>query len=136
MTRRNMRLHLFKTLYFYEFHKSEEFEKQIDAYLDEEGLNDEHHAEVKSKSLGVASHLDDIDRLINETAIGWKTSRMNKVDLSILRVAIYEMLYDDDVPESVAINEAIEIAKIFASDESPAFINGILGKISKKESEA
>ena len=77
--------------------------------------------------------LDEIDSLINEAAKGWKTSRMGKVDLTILRLAVYEMNYDPDVPVKVAINEAIEIGKRFGQDESAAFINGILGNIAKEK---
>ena len=61
---------------------------------------------------------------------GWKTSRMNKVDLSILRLAVYEMKYDEDVPVGVAINEAVELAKKYSGDEGPAFINGVLARLS------
>ena len=62
-------------------------------------------------------------------AQGWKTKRMGRVDLTILRLALYEMLYDDEVPEKVAINEAVELAKKFGGNESPAFINGVLAKL-------
>ena len=77
----------------------------------------------------MAEHLDEIDTLINTHATGWKTSRMNKVDLTILRLAVYEMKWDDDVPVSVAINEAVELAKQFGGEESPSFVNGVLAKI-------
>ena len=66
---------------------------------------------------------------------GWKTSRMGKVELSILRLAVYELRYDDDVPGKVAINEAVELAKKFGGSEAPAFINGVLGKLAKEADE-
>ena len=69
--------------------------------------------------------------MINEHTTGWKTGRMNKVDLSVLRLAVYEMKWDDEVPVGVAINEAVELAKMFSSDEAPSFINGVLGKIAR-----
>ena len=75
----------------------------------------------------VGSH---IDEMLNEHVTGWKTSRMNKVDLSILRLAVYEMKYDEDVPVGVAINEAVELAKKYSGDEGPAFINGVLARLS------
>lgn len=68
-------------------------------------------------------------RFLNEKATGWKTSRMNKVDLAILRLAVYEIKWDDDVPVKVAINEAVELAKKFSGEEGPAFVNGVLAKI-------
>ena len=71
--------------------------------------------------------------MLNEAAEGWKVSRMGKVELSIMRLAAYEIRYDEDVPESVAINEAVEMAKTFGGDDSPAFINGVLGKLAKHQ---
>ena len=70
-----------------------------------------------------------IDIMIDEKAKGWKTSGMGKVELTILRLAVYEMLFDEDVPATVAINEAVEIAKKFGGDDTPAFVNGILAKV-------
>lgn len=81
---------------------------------------------------GIQEHIEDIDRLIEELAIGWSIGRMPKVDLSILRVAIFEMMYREDIPEGVSINEAVELAKRFGGDGSPAYINGMLGTLSKR----
>ena len=64
-----------------------------------------------------------------EETTGWKTGRMNKADLTILRLAVYEMKWDEDIPVKVAINEAVELAKKYSSDEGPSFINGVLAKI-------
>ena len=75
------------------------------------------------------NHKEEIDEKINEVAKGWKTQRMGKADLSILRLAVYEMKYDEEIPVNVAINEAVELAKKFGSDDSPAFVNGILAKL-------
>ena len=76
----------------------------------------------------------EIDSLLNENAKGWKTSRMNKVDLTILRLAVYEMKWDEDIPDGVAINEAVELAKRFGGENSGSFVNGILGKLAKQGS--
>lgn len=81
---------------------------------------------------GVEEHLSDIDALIGDLAIGWSIDRMPRVDLSILRIAIYEMLYIKNIPYSVSINEAVELAKVFGGDRSSAYINGMLGTLSKK----
>ena len=70
-----------------------------------------------------------IDEKINEIAEGWRTRRMGKVELTILRLAVFEMKYDEEIPEKVAINEAVELAKKFGGDEAPAFVNGILAKL-------
>ena len=88
-----------------------------------EGQNPEDYREA------VIEKLEEIDAILNEKATGWKTSRMNKVDLAILRLAVYEIKWDDDVPVKVAINEAVELAKKFSGEEGPAFVNGVLAKI-------
>ena len=72
--------------------------------------------------------IPEIDQKIDQVAAGWKTRRMGKVELTILRLALYEMGYDDTIPEKVSVNEAVELAKKFGGNESPAFVNGILAK--------
>lgn len=78
---------------------------------------------------GVRAHQEDIDGKIAEKSKNWALSRMGKVDLNILRLAVYELLYRTDIPKNVTINEAIEVAKKFGTEESPAFVNGILDEI-------
>ena len=89
---------------------------------------------IQEKYEAVVSHVPEIDELLNENAKGWKTGRMNKVDLTILRLAVYEMKWDADIPDGVAINEAVELAKRFGGDSSSSFVNGILGKLASRES--
>ena len=76
----------------------------------------------------IQQNLPEIDKQLNEKAEGWDTGRMSKVDLTILRLAVYEINYDDSVPTGVAINEAVELAKKFGQDASSGFVNGILAK--------
>lgn len=78
---------------------------------------------------GVQENLEQIDGIISEAAVGWTVDRMPKVDLSILRNAVYEICYAEDVPAAVAVNEAVELAKTFCDEKSPRFINGVLGKV-------
>ena len=73
--------------------------------------------------------IPELDAALNQVAEGWKTRRMGKVELTILRLALYEMKKDETVPEKVAINEAVELAKKFGGSDSPAFVNGILAKL-------
>ncbi len=80
---------------------------------------------------GVKSHLDELDRLIEAHSENWQVSRMAVVDRNILRIALFEMLHLADVPDAVAVDEAVEIAKRFSTDEAPAFINGILDAFCK-----
>lgn len=78
---------------------------------------------------GVVKHRDELDRRIEEKSKNWSRSRMAKVDLNILRLGVFELLYRDDIPKNVTINEAIEVAKKFGTEDSPAFVNGILDEI-------
>ena len=78
---------------------------------------------------GVIAHLERIDLLIAEKSKHWTTARMARVDLNILRLAVFELLYRPDIPKNVTMNEAIEVAKKFGAEDSPAFVNGILDEI-------
>ncbi len=134
MKRRELREHIFELLFRIEFNSPEEMPEQIRLFFaDMEELGEEDQAYIEKKYLGIVQKLPKLDEQIEETAKGWKISRMGKVDLTILRLAVYEVEFDKDVPVGVAINEAVELAKKFGGDDSPAFINGILGKIGKKE---
>ncbi len=107
--------------------------EQFVLYLEElEGLQEKDSMYIRGKCENIIGRQEEIDNVIGETSKGWKTNRMNRADLTLLRLAIYEMLYDEDVPVKVAINEAVELAKRFGGEESPSFINGILGKIAEK----
>ena len=80
---------------------------------------------------GVAAHVDRIDQLITEHAEGWTVDRMPAVDRTLIRIGIYELLWVDEVDDPVAITEAVELAKQMSTDDSPRFLNGILGRISE-----
>ena len=82
---------------------------------------------------GVNSKIEELDEIINAYSKGWKTNRLPKVNLAILRLAIYEIKYVDDVPASVAINEAVELAKKYSGEGDYSFINGVLGSVAKGE---
>ncbi|NMB04338.1 MAG: transcription antitermination factor NusB [Tissierellia bacterium] len=91
-------------------------------------------AEISYSNRLIDSFLDNrqqVDRLISDGSIDWKISRMNKVDLAILRLATTELSYLDDIPTEVAINEAMELAKVYSGDEAHSFINGVLGHIAQ-----
>ena len=124
MTRRELREQIFKLLFGVEFHDRQELPEQIAVY---EETKD--GAYISGKCEDIVAHLAEIDEAIDAVAEGWKTGRMGKVDLTLIRLAVYEMKYDEDVPVGVAINEAVELAKKYGTDESPAFINGVLAKL-------
>ena len=87
---------------------------------------------AESLALGITDHLDEIDEKLASTSENWALDRMPVVDRSILRLAVYEMMYIDEVPISVAINEAVELAKMYGGeDESARFVNGVLGRIAR-----
>ena len=133
MGRREMREHIFKLLFLNEFNGTEEMPQQIQLYFDGlEDLNPVEQAYMENKYAKITERLEELDSILNEKSAGWKTKRMSKVDLNILRLAVYEMKYDEDVPVKVAINEAIEISKSFGGEDSASFVNGILGKIARE----
>lgn len=130
MTRRQQRENVFKLLFRIEFNDSNEMPDQVQLFFEDfEKLQKKDKDEIEAKYDKIVAKLEDIDAIINEVSTGWKTSRMSKVDLTIIRLAVYEIKFDEDVPSSVAINEAVEISKVFGGDDSPSFVNGILAKV-------
>ena len=131
MSRKTAREEAFKLIYQIEFHKGDG-NQILEDFFQENPVEEEDAIYIKDVVLGTLDNLDEIDRLIDEHAVGWTTKRISKVDLSILRLAIYEILKREDIPISVSINEAVELAKIYDNQAAAAFINGILGSIQKK----
>ena len=134
MKRSELREHIFRMIFGYEFNSDAEMPEQMQLYfeqLDEEdGVPTEAEVTyIREKALNVILKTEEIDELLNTNTKGWKTSRMNKVDLSILRLAVYEMKWDEDIPEGVAIDQAVELAKKYSGDDGPSFINGVLAKL-------
>lgn len=130
MGRSELREHIFRILFRIEFQPKEEMEEQLALYLEElESAKDTEKEYIRTKYAAIAEKVEMIDEKINASVTGWKTSRMGKVDLTILRLAVYEIEWDEEVPQGVAINEAVELAKKYGGEESPSFINGVLGKI-------
>ena len=107
--------------------------RQLELYFDNlEDLQEKDQIYMEDKFRLIMGKLGEIDGLLNEKSSGWKTTRMSKVDLTILRLAVYEIRFDEDVPTGVAINEAVELAKRFGQDESASFVNGILGAVAQE----
>jgi len=143
MKRSQIREQIFKLLFRIEFNSEEDMPEQIKLFMEEPTLdNDEDDCKVVTlsgdeesyiinKYNDVVAHLGEIDKIIDDTAKGWTSDRLGKVELTILRLAIYEIKFDDDIPVSVAIDQAVELSKRFGRDESYSFINGILAKLAK-----
>ena len=127
MSRREQREQIFKILFGVEFHSADELEEQIGLYMEDLGDIRKKDADyMTGKVRSIVEHMDEIDEMINHASKNWKTTRMAKAELSILRLAAYEIKYEDDIPVSVSTNEAVELAKLYGSDHGPAFVNGIL----------
>ena len=131
MSRRELREHIFKLLFRVEFNSLEDMPEQEKLFFEEEdAARDEDAGYISDKYHKIQQKLPEIDSQLNERTEGWDTTRMSKVDLTILRLAVYEINYDDSVPTGVAINEAVLLAKKFGQDASSGFVNGILAKFS------
>ena len=130
MSRRELREQIFRILFRVEFHDPKEYEEQRELFfaLEEGEASEKDISYVNDKAEDIIAHLPEIDEAINAVAKGWKTSRMGKVDLSLIRLAVYEMNYEK-IPKGVAINEAVELAKKYGSDQSAGFVNGVLARI-------
>lgn len=130
MSRTELREHIFRMLFRVEFNNAEEMKEQEQFYFDElEEATGKDQEYILNKYRAIDEKREEIDKLLNEVTEGWKTTRMNRVDLTILRLATYEIKWDEDVPTGVAINEAVELAKKYSSDDGPAFVNGVLAKV-------
>ena len=141
-TRSNTRNHVFNIVFQMEFFQKDEIQEILNKYYEileiEEEIEkrkDEKFSPLKiNKNIierqvfDILNHLEEIDKKIDIYSENWRISRIDKVDLAILRLAIYEILYDD-IPQKVVINEAIELAKEYSSEKSYRFINAVLAKV-------
>lgn len=133
MNRTQLREQVFKLLFRVEFNPMEEMPEQEDLFTTTSDVefSTEDADYIRNKYEKIAEKLSEIDEAINSKTTGWNTARMAKVDLTIIRLAVYEIKYDESVPSSVAINEAVELAKKFGQDGSPSFVNGVLAKFAQ-----
>ncbi len=137
MSRREIRERIFKLLFRVEFYRAEEMEEQKELFLEDvedfpEEATQKDKQEVTEKYDAIVDRLPEIDAMIDEKAVGWSSRRMGKVDLAIIRLAVYEICFDEQIPTGVAINEAVELAKSYGQDGSAAFVNGVLAKFAKE----
>jgi len=121
-------------LFRVEFHNLSEMKEQELLYLDRiEDITAKERDYVAERADKIIELLPQIDAKLDEISKGWKLDRLGKVELAILRLGIFEMDFDEDIPTNVALNEAVELAKTFGGDTSPSFINGVLGKLIEEE---
>ncbi|MCI9190887.1 MAG: transcription antitermination factor NusB [Lachnospiraceae bacterium] len=133
MGRHEQREQVFRLLFQVEFHMPEEMPRQMRLFLeDNEDISSQKDADyIEARCQRIREKIPEIDRLIDDNTVGWETARMGKVELALLRLAVYEMRFDEEIPEGVAIDEAVEIAKQYGQENSGGFVNAILGKIAK-----
>ena len=134
MTRREIREHLFDLLFEGEFYDVEEMDEQTSLYFENfvSSATEDEIEYIRGRLARIKENLGSIDVLLSEATSGWKLNRMGKVELSLLRLALFEMKCDEQIPEKVAINEAVELTKKFGGDASSGFVNGVLAKLVQK----
>ena len=128
MSRSKLREKTFKLLFMVEFHEESELTEQDGLFFEQEEQTDMSPEDTEY----VRARVEAIREKLSEKTVGWSLGRIGKAELSILRLAVYEIVYDDTIPPSVAINEAVELARKYASDESSSFVNGVLAKFVPK----
>ena len=134
MGRRELREQIFKLLFRVEFHEKEDMPEQLVLFLEEaeEEMTEQEERYIAGKYEKIKEKLSELDDLLNRRTEKWTTDRVGKAELTILRLAVYEILFDEEVPVGVAINEAVELAKKFGQDSAKAFVNGVLAKFADK----
>lgn len=146
MKRTLVREHVFRILFRYDFYDREDFaaqaqlyfdsypeytEESADAVLTGKGITELDRAEIISRVCDVAEHVGELDAAIDKVCDGWKLERIGKAELSILRLAAYEIIYDGEIEAAIAINEAVELCKKYCDAKSHSFVNGVLAKMIK-----
>lgn len=140
MRREKSRECTFLLLFSNDFHETNEVAKQLDMLIENQNDINENKEDriiakeadreyITARVIDIEKNIEEIDKKINEVAVGWNTERMSKVDLTILRLAYYEMKMDEEVPQKVAIDQAVNLAKKYGGEESSSFVNGILAKL-------
>lgn len=128
MSRKKARIGQMQLLYQMDLTNKFDIE-EVELFLDNFSFSDDEIEYINAAIPQLIENIEEIDSVIEKNLEKWSFKRLAKVDRAILRIAVFEMLYREDIPEEVSINEAIEIAKVYGSVESQKFINGILGSI-------
>lgn len=135
MTKKKTRENLYLMLFQTDFHQEQDLMEQADLFLESlEGKDATQKAKqaLKERYQSVLEHLTEIDEKIEAKSEGWAIKRLPKSDLTVMRLAVFEILYDEDVPDGVAINEAVELAKLYGGEKSFRYVNGVLASIVKE----
>lgn len=134
MGKREQREQIFALLFRVEFNSMQDMPEQVKLFLEdsEKMLVEKDASFISARYEAITARIAELDQAINERMEGWDVTRIGKVELTILRIGVYEILYDEDVPNSVAINEAVELAKKYGQESSGSFVNAILAKFVKQ----
>lgn len=132
MSRKTARESVMKGIFEMSINKNS-MEETYDNLVEEIDIDKDQEIYVKELLNGITTKAEELDLIIEKYLINWKIQRLSKIDLAILRLCTYEILYRDDIPNRVTINEGIELAKKYSDEKSASFINGILDKISKNK---
>lgn len=125
-----MREIILQTIFLLDFYKEEEFHKYAFNYLNQQSFSDANREFSENFLEGFIDKIKQVDDAITKHLKGWSIERLSKIDLAILRLACFEIIFMEDIPKKVSINEAVELAKKYTEDESRKFINGVLDAIS------
>ncbi len=130
MSRTQLRKYIFLLLFRAEFIPGDEMPEQISWFFEEsEDISEEDREYITEKLEKILACLPQLDETIEEICQGWKLNRLGKIELAVLRLGVYEINMDEDIPKGVAINEAVELAKRYSSDKAARFVNGVLAKL-------
>ena len=132
MLRSEVREEIFKILFRLPFVEEQGMEEQILFSMENlEGKSEKNLDYIKNKTSAIVSHIGEIDAHIAECCEGWNLNRIGKAELAIMRIAVYELLYEKDISGKISINEAVELSKLYCDDEAKGFVNAVLGKVLK-----
>ncbi len=131
MGRKKARENAFKCIYEYEFDKKIDINKILKYCHEENNSSQEEIEYINNVVIGIKHNIDNIDKIILEKLKNWSINRISKVDLAILRLAIYEIKFIEDIPLKVTANESVELAKLYGDQNSKSFVNGVIAKVIK-----
>lgn len=135
MSRKKARDNAFKCVYELEFGRDENIEKILENCYEENNNKPDEKEYIESVLKGIKENLAEIDDIILSKLKNWSFDRIAKIDLAILRLAIYEIKYIEDIPEKVSANEAVELAKTYGNNDSKSFVNGVIAKVIESKEE-
>jgi len=132
MLKSQVREEIFKIMFRYPFVNEGEMAEQVSFSLEDlEGKSEENIQRIKNKVDAILADIETIDQKIEACCEGWSFNRIGKAEIAIMRIATYEIMFDEEIPNSVAINEAVELTKLYCDEDAKGFVNAVLGKIEK-----